>query len=926
MTLCLPLAGLILLGSAHATPEKAARYYENALDRFENNDVPGAVIQLKNALQEDRRMLAAHLLLGKALFKYGDMNGAQAAFEEALRQGVSRAEVVLPLGQVYMALGRPEMVIEQISATGLPPALQVEVLTLRGNAYFESGSNRLAAKSFEEARALDPKSAAPLIAEIPMLLDAGQSSQAAERAEKAVELAPRNASAWNMKASVLHASLDMSGALAAYDKALALDPKHVDARVARASLYIDLQRDADARDDLAFLQTAAPDEPRASYLRALLAAKQGNSEAVPAALADVTRVIDALPPAWLARREQLLMTGALAHHGLGNPQKAREYLNMILARNGRNLGAKKLLASIYIDTHDYGRALTLLEPLSKSVPDDPQVMFMLGSVHMAQRRYMQASDLLEKAAARTGAPEMNRALAYNQIVLGRNELGQQSLEKMFSANPADIRAGMTLSQLYMRQGQTQKALQVAEAMVKADTANLSALNFLGSTMRASGDLKGARSAYAQALEKDASFRPAILNLVRLDLSEKRFDEARKRLDALLIKQPDDHEALYEYGLLERRAGRIDEAVRRMLKAADVQRQDARPALALIDLYLSRRDPAKALEVAKTWSSRLPDDLPVQIALGRTLLASGDAGAALSVFTGAARLAEYDARTLVTIGYLQIQAGSLDGAAYCAQKALQGQPDDPAAMMLMVEIEAKRGDPAKADEALKMLSGKHPDRVETALATGHLALSRGQYPAAIAAFRKAVARQDSTANALALVNAYLTSGEAGKAVTFLEGWLKTRPNDLPGRKALAEAQFRSGHLQPARQSYAMALALAPDDAAMLNNYANLLQQLNDPTAQQMAEKAFALDPGNPSYADTLGWILVRKGQIDAGLRYLREARLRNPENAEIRFHLAYGLAKSGRSNEAREELLAALSGSSSLPENDLIRQLKKELGI
>ncbi len=926
LPLGLACAGLILVGSAHATPDKAARYYENALDRFEKNDVSGAVIQLKNVLQEDPRMLAAHLLLGKALLRSGDLKGAEAAFEEALRKGVNRAEVALPLGQVYMALGRPETVIERITVSDLPAALQVDVLTLRGNAYFESGNNRLAAQSFEEARALNGKSAAPLIAEIPMLLATGQSALAAERAEKAVELAPQNASAWNMKASVLHASLDMTGALAAYDKALAFDPKHVDARVARASLYIDLQRDAEAKEDLTFLQTAAPDEPRASYLRALLAAKEGDNQAVPAALADVTRIIDALPPPWLARREQLLMTGALAHHGLGNPQKAREYLDMILARNNRNLGAKKLLASIYIDTRDFSRATTLLESLQKSVPDDPQVMFMLGSVHMAQRRYVQASDLIEKAAARTGTPEMNRALAYTQISLGQNELGLHSLEKVFSAHPSDTRAGMALSQLYMRQGEKQKALQIAEAMVKQDATNLSALNFLGSIKSASGDLKGARLAYAQALEKDASFRPAILNLVRLDSSEKRFDEARKQLDALLAKQHDDHEVLYEYGLLERRAGRMDAAIRHMQKASDVQRRDERPALALIDFHLSRRDPAKALEVAKTWSSYLPDNLPVQMALGRAFLASGDAGSARSVFTGATRLAEYDTRAQVMIGTLQIQAGNLDGAAYCAQKALQGQPDDPAAMMLMVEVEAKRGDSVKADEALGILAKKHPDRVETAQATGHLALSRGQHAAAIAAFRKAVSRQESTDNALALVNAYMASGEAGKAAKFLEDWLKTRPNDFLARKALAETQYRAGQLQAARQSYATALAQVPDDAVMLNNYANLLQQLNDPIAQETAEKALALDPENSSYADTLGWILVRKGQVDAGLRHLREARLRSPENAEIRFHLAYALTKSGRSNEAREELLAALPASSGLPESELVRQLKTELGI
>lgn len=182
-------------------------------------------------------MLAAHLLLGKALLKNGDLKGAEAAFEEALKQGVNRGEVALPLGQVYLALGRPDAVIERISASGLPPALQVEVLTMRGNAYNESFNTRLATQSFDEARALDPKSASPLIAEIPMLIAAGQLDRAKEKAAQAVELAPTNANAWNMKASVAHASFDMAGALLAYDKALTLDPRHVDARCPRRSAH-----------------------------------------------------------------------------------------------------------------------------------------------------------------------------------------------------------------------------------------------------------------------------------------------------------------------------------------------------------------------------------------------------------------------------------------------------------------------------------------------------------------------------------------------------------------------------------------------------------------------------------------------------------------------------------------------------------------
>ena len=84
------------------------------------------------------------------------------------------------------------------------------------------------------------------------------------------------------------------------------------------------------------------------------------------------------------------------------------------------------------------------------------------------------------------------------------------------------------------------------------------------------------------------------------------------------------------------------------------------------------------------------------------------------------------------------------------------------------------------------------------------------------------------------------------------------------------------------------------------------------------------PGDANYADTLGWILVQQGKIEAGLRQLREARLRNPGNAEIRYHLAFALAKIGRKAEAREELQAALGLQAHLAASDEVKRLKQEI--
>jgi Flp pilus assembly protein TadD len=67
-------------------------------------------------------------------------------------------------------------------------------------------------------------------------------------------------------------------------------------------------------------------------------------------------------------------------------------------------------------------------------------------------------------------------------------------------------------------------------------------------------------------------------------------------------------------------------------------------------------------------------------------------------------------------------------------------------------------------------------------------------------------------------------------------------------------------------------------------------------------------------------------VELGLRYLREARLRSPDNPEIRFHLAYALSRIGRKEEAKDELTAALKAPGRLQNSTALAQLRKELGL
>ena len=159
-----------------ATDPRAARYYEDALVRYEKKDLPGAIIQLKNALQIDRNQLPVQTLLGKVLLANGDAIAAEVAFAEALRLGVNRAELVLPMAETYIALGKQRQLLTEatFNPAGLPRDTQIRILLLRASAHADIGDTRAALATIGEARAIDPRSSASFAAEVPIRIRAGQ--------------------------------------------------------------------------------------------------------------------------------------------------------------------------------------------------------------------------------------------------------------------------------------------------------------------------------------------------------------------------------------------------------------------------------------------------------------------------------------------------------------------------------------------------------------------------------------------------------------------------------------------------------------------------------------------------------------------------------------------------------------------------------
>lgn len=905
---------------------KAARYYEDALVRYERKDLSGAIIQLKNAIQADQKMLAAHMLLGKALLASGDPSGAEVEFELSLRQGVSRTEVIPLLGQAYLLQGKHDVLLERVTPGGLPVAQQVDVLVLRANAQAEKESTPVALKTLDEALALDPRSVAVRLALATLNSRQGDLALANKQLDEALVLAPNNAAAWNIRGSLQQAAGDRQGALSSYTKASTLQPEYLDPRLARAGLLLDLGRVEEADSELAAIKKIVPLEPRASNLRALIATRRGDKAAAQAALEEVTRLLDPVPAAVLANNKQLLLLNATAHYNLGNKEKSSDKLSIFLRRYPGDPAGTKLLARINLDAGNHAGAIILLEPLRRRTPNDPHTLSLLGIAYMQAGNHQGATELLEQAVRHSGgAADIRTDFGISLASSGKIDQAITQLRQAWAADNKQSRTGMFLSSLYLRGGQPKKALEVIETMAKNDPSNLAVLNMLGIALVATGDQAAGRKAYEQLLTRNPGHAGAVLNLSSLDMAEGKPEAARQRLLGLLKADEKNIQAMMELASIEEKANRPDEAAR-WLDRARVQPQGAITAgNRLAELHLRTAAIDKALEVAKEVLLRAPENLTTLGLVARAQLAKGDSKSARQTLNDMARYANFDPAAQFEVARLQVLANNASGANYSLDKALSTQPDFLPALILRTEIEIRQSEFAKAEQRIRQIGAQSAGEAIALRLQGDLAMARGQQNAALTAYGNALKKDDSADMALRLFRAHAAAGDLVKGAAFLNTWLKKHPDNTLILRTIGDAELQLGNLAAARTAYEKLLKLQPDEALVWNNLAHVASAQNDKSASSFAERAYALRPNDPIVIDTLGWLLFRQGQVDRGLALLRDARLRDANNPEIRYHLAAALAKSGRTTEAREELTQALKMGTSFTGIEDARRLQNELG-
>lgn len=893
------VAALVLAAalSAGCRGDSEDKLLESAQSYLAKKEYKSATIQLKTLLQRNANSAQGRYLLGKSLLETGDPTGALLELRKAQDLGVSADQVVPDMARAMLLTGEHARVLSQFGATSLgTPAAQADLQTSVSIAHAVSGQIDKAKEAMASALRANAQHAPALLLQARMKAGENDLDGALKVLDELLAREPGNDRAGTLKGELLwRGKRDEAGAMAALRKAIESAPGAVAAHVALIGIHAELGRPAESKTQFLALKKVAPNHPDTLYIEAQIALHEGNA----AAARDIAgRLLKAMPD-----NPRLHMLAGAAAFRLRSYNQAESHLARALRSLPDHLGTRQLLAQTHLRTHQPAKALEVLAPAVEHKSVDGPTLALAGEAHMLLGDVKRADQMFQLAAkASPTDPRVRTTLALAQYARGETQPAIAALESIAADDATGTRADLALVSARLRSGDLTGALKAVDALQKKTPEQALPDLLRGRILIARKDNAGATAAFEAALKKDPRFVPAASALAGLDLAAGRNDAARKRLQDLVTVDPNNVQARMALAEVTTRTGDTGAEVAQIFAAAvKASPTQPQPRLLYIEHLLRMGDPQTALTAAQEGVATVPENADLQSALGRAQLAAGDARQAVSTFGQLANKNPTEAIHQLRLAEAHVLNKELAAARTALRKALEIEPASLAARRGLAALALQQERPDEARAIARELQKSKPKEATGYQLEGDVERQQRNWPAAVAAYRKAFAIARNTDLAIRLHQSLFAGGQRADADRLVAEWQKEHPRDYGfsyylGDLAMSRADFVDGE-----KHYRAVLVAQPRNALALNNVAWLMAKQGKAGAVPLAEQANQILPNRPQLMDTLATALAAEGDVKRALEVQKRATQMDRNDPNLRLNLARLHLKAGEKPQARAEL-------------------------
>ena len=223
---------------------------------------------------------------------------------------------------------------------------------------------------------------------------------------------------------------------------------------------------------------------------------------------------------------------------------------------------------------------------------------------------------------------------------------------------------------------------------------------------------------------------------------------------------------------------------------------------------------------------------------------------------------------------------------------------------------------------------YKNNVSILILKGDVELAKGGTQRAFSYYSRVLKNEET--NIIALIKLSQISQRKKLSVKFinqLESIVKKHPDLVLQRHVFADHLFEQKKYDQAKFQYKLLISQEiPSEkrAMVLNNLAHVYLNENAyQAAIETSEEAVKILPSSVAI-DTLGWALVKSGDAEKGLSYLRQAFSMSSTQPGIQYHIAYTLVKLERKEEAKRLLTDIVKLPNTFKEHKLASQLLSSL--
>jgi tetratricopeptide (TPR) repeat protein len=548
------------------------------------------------------------------------------------------------------------------------------------------------------------------------------------------------------------------------------------------------------------------------------------------------------------------------------------------------------LSDLYIQSGQLRAAVSEAEEALKLNPSDLNARRMLGRIYTRmigdQQQGKVNEDMLRKAI--------------------------EQYEKIAAAQPKDVETLLMLGRLQKIAQNSVEAEKAYKKILEVEPGNEDALTGLAIVYADLGNSKEASNLLRQVAEKAPSLR-TLTALAGQYEQMRDFGMAAETLRRTLEVAPGNIEVKRAFAQNLLLSDQFDEALKVYTELAKEDPKDFLAHLRISQIYRQKRDFTKAHEAGKRALDIEPNNLEVRYNNISLLEAEGkteEAVTALNELLAATAKRSYStgerANRVVLVerlGLMYRNAEQYDKAVETFRQVAELDPASAArSSAQVIEIYRVSKDFKRALEEANAAQQKYPeDRVIRGVRASLLA-DMGNTSEAIAEMKKLLDGKNDRETYITIAQIYEKAknyGEMAKAIDAADK-LSTDKDDKESIAFMRGAMFeKMKNFDAAEREFRTVLQSNPKNASALNYLGYMLADRNVRLADalDLIKQAVDLDPGNPAYLDSLGWVYFRMGDLEKAESYLRTAVERFSKDPTVHDHLGDVYYKRGNLKDA-----------------------------